>query len=51
MLDRKPYPYRVMPRGFEFPYSRPLVPSTALGSFESQPDELSDQHSGFWATT
>jgi putative ABC transport system permease protein len=50
VLDRKPYSViGVMPRGFEFPlqFGR-LYQAQLWVPLSLSPDELSDQHSGFW---
>ena len=50
ILDRKPYSViGVMPRGFEFPveFGR-LNQAQVWVPLSLTPDELSDQHSGFW---
>src|SRR6266436_2314189 len=50
MLDRKPYSLiGVMPRGFEFPLQLGrLYQAQVWVPLSLSPDELSDQHSGFW---
>ncbi|HYT18834.1 MAG TPA: ABC transporter permease [Candidatus Polarisedimenticolia bacterium] len=50
MLDRKPYSLiGVMPRGFEFPLQLGRLYQAQLWvPLSLSPDELSDQHSGFW---
>src|SRR5258708_417372 len=50
MLDRKPYSLiGVMPRGFEFPLKLGRLYQAQLWvPLSLNPDELSDQHSGFW---
>src|SRR6266481_4629552 len=50
MLDRKPYSLiGVMPRGFEFPLQLGRLYQAQLWvPLGLRPDELSDQHSGFW---
>ena len=50
VLDRKPYGViGVMPRGFEFPLSLGrLYQAQVWVPLSLSPDELSDQHSGFW---
>src|SRR5258707_6424356 len=50
MLDRKPYSViGVMPRGFEFPLQLGRLYQAQLWvPLSLSPDELSDQHSGFW---
>ena len=50
VLDRKPYSViGVMPRGFEFPLQLGSLDQAQLWvPLSLSPDELSDQHSGFW---
>jgi putative ABC transport system permease protein len=50
VLDRKPYSViGVMPRGFEFPLQLGRLYQAQLWvPLSLSPDELSDQHSGFW---
>ena len=50
VLDRKPYSViGVMPRGFEFPLQLGrLYQAQVWVPLSLSPDELSDQHSGFW---
>jgi putative ABC transport system permease protein len=50
MLDRKPYSViGVMPRGFEFPLQLGRLYQAQLWvPLSLSPEELSDQHSGFW---
>ena len=50
VLDRKPYSViGVMPRGFEFPLQLGSLDRAQLWvPLSLSPDELSDQHSGFW---
>jgi predicted permease len=50
VLDRKPYSViGVMPRGFEFPLQLGHLYQAQLWvPLSLSPDELSDQHSGFW---
>src|SRR5260370_13034752 len=50
MLDRKPYSViGVMPRGFEFPLQLGRLYQAQLWvPLSLSPDEISDQHSGFW---
>src|ERR1700719_3010563 len=50
MLDRKPYSLiGVIPRGFEFPLQLGRLYQAQLWvPLTLSPDELSDQHSGFW---
>ena len=50
VLDRKPYSViGVMPRGFEFPLQPGSLDQAQLWvPLSLSPDELSDQHSGFW---
>ncbi len=50
VLDRKPYSViGVMPRGFEFPLQLGQLYQAQLWvPLSLSPDELSDQHSGFW---
>jgi hypothetical protein len=49
-LDRKPYTIiGVMPRGFDFPLANGLLDQTQLWvPMSLTPDELSDQHAGYW---
>ena len=50
VLDRKPYSViGVMPRGFEFPLQPGSLDQAQLWvPLSLSPDELSDQHAGFW---
>jgi putative ABC transport system permease protein len=50
VLDRKPYSViGVMPRGFEFPLQLGRLDQAQLWvPLSLSPDELSEQHSGFW---
>jgi len=50
VLDRRPYSViGVMPRGFEFPLQLGSLDQAQLWvPLSLSPDELSDQHSGFW---
>ena len=50
VLDRKPYSViGVMPRGFEFPLQLGSLDQAQLWvPLSLSPDELSDQHAGFW---